>query len=863
MFNLNDVYTLESLSSAYTNLISKKSTRGYQIYLTSEGFQTLSTTAARGMKGLKALNSEMMVDFEAVHKEPNATEVIANVNKILNKAKPKLGQLKKREAIKPIASHQKEQAESIQEKTKNLQSFQSNEKLYTQEIVPQKNSLENSLAAIEDLLKQLSLCQPNTAQACQAAKELHEEIKRSSQLAANISGQMHLFKPVKESFLDASQQEINREIKETKEMFSRFSDVNKHKIIQELKSEAAKLPDYNLQVKVEGLNQETGRLDKEINTFSEDFNIHSVRSNTLDKINHLENRLKNHLSEIAKLKHDHPVLSNEFESTHSLGTAIDMLQNIKKNLEQFNPSHFHNHCSEARADELLKRRPNDSYLIREATNSFVISYVKDKKVHHLNFKISEKGVCSETNELLGKNLDQVLKNLMGSSHPIPYQDIPLHHSLAQFEWNLTVATEEEMLNQAIPGGCFITSEVIGEYTLHIFGEDQTLTHYPISVKNDKIYCLIGGEEKKVRSLYDLITKDLGLDYHILYDRPLDSLSTFEQLYYRNFLPTMLKSGLEWSKVSRQKYKQLPKSVWFNAEGQFYKQSHASDFVTAEGLKVFGGNKVIKGEGGFKIVYELDQFYQGIHSQDKVRARFSEELTAETEAPLETLKKLKQKANDDHLLLPYSFTYKLKNGLVTVMQVMPTMQGGDLLVAAVENKLTYLGTLRAMRDACLGLMAMHDNGFVHLDIKPENIFLETTDPNNPKGKVGDFDLVHSFESQEECSSNFSVGTLPYIDPFLYKKIPYNLDCGKVMDQFSLGVTFFRLLTGRHFRSFLDEALFAQDVNVAELEESKAFQTLDPRLQQMIKGCCIGPLESRPYLLPQIVQLLDELIAEQKL
>lgn len=60
-------------------------------------------------------------------------------------------------------------------------------------------------------------------------------------------------------------------------------------------------------------------------------------------------------------------------------------------------------------------------------------------------------------------------------------------------------------------------------------------------------------------------------------------------------------------------------------------------------------------------------------------------------------------------------------------------------------------MRLMRDMLRGLMVVHENGQVHRDIKPLNIFL-TRGPSNNKldliAKLGDFGLAKEGKRPEE-------------------------------------------------------------------------------------------------------------------
>jgi wee1-like protein kinase len=69
--------------------------------------------------------------------------------------------------------------------------------------------------------------------------------------------------------------------------------------------------------------------------------------------------------------------------------------------------------------------------------------------------------------------------------------------------------------------------------------------------------------------------------------------------------------------------------------------------------------------------------------------------------------------------------------------------GNLAKEVAQNRLTLPRRYKLLRELCLALAFLHRHHMVHLDIKPENIFIK-----NDQFKLGDFGLVSKSSSHDD-------------------------------------------------------------------------------------------------------------------
>ena len=122
-------------------------------------------------------------------------------------------------------------------------------------------------------------------------------------------------------------------------------------------------------------------------------------------------------------------------------------------------------------------------------------------------------------------------------------------------------------------------------------------------------------------------------------------------------------------------------------------------------------------------------------------------------------------------------------------VMEYVEGGSLkerLERAADRALPLDSVVDWAIEAAEGLAEAHSRGIIHRDIKPDNLVLDTKE----RLKITDFGLARLETSTRLTASGVMLGTVGYVSPEQIKG--HHLDPRS--DLFSLGATFYELLTG---------------------------------------------------------------------
>jgi serine/threonine protein kinase len=134
-------------------------------------------------------------------------------------------------------------------------------------------------------------------------------------------------------------------------------------------------------------------------------------------------------------------------------------------------------------------------------------------------------------------------------------------------------------------------------------------------------------------------------------------------------------------------------------------------------------------------------------------------------------------------------------------VMEYVQGASLRhVIQVDGSLGVPRALNIARQVCAALIAAHELGIVHRDIKPDNILLVTQPDGSEVAKVLDFGIAKVRDGAMDLGEGFTetqtgtvVGTPQYISPEQALGMKGDAIDGRA-DIYSLGVVLYEMLTG---------------------------------------------------------------------
>ena len=182
--------------------------------------------------------------------------------------------------------------------------------------------------------------------------------------------------------------------------------------------------------------------------------------------------------------------------------------------------------------------------------------------------------------------------------------------------------------------------------------------------------------------------------------------------------------------------------------------------------------------------------------------------------------------------------------------------GMTLEDARPNRLD--GFLQIMRKVAAGLDALHNAGYVHADIKPNNILL---------GRGG---VVKIIDFGQSCPIGHRKeriqGTPDYIAPEQVRRMPLE----RATDVFNLGATMYWVLTDRPYPTDIRQTVRKGSIDLVGPDEAatpKEINTKIPAvLSQLVMDCCRANPSERPADMKQLqsrLQVVQRMWRKQRL
>ncbi len=203
--------------------------------------------------------------------------------------------------------------------------------------------------------------------------------------------------------------------------------------------------------------------------------------------------------------------------------------------------------------------------------------------------------------------------------------------------------------------------------------------------------------------------------------------------------------------------------------------------------------------------------------------------------------------------------ELPNGVPFI--VMDLLDGEPLSARLRRGSLDWTETLEILAPTADAIMAAHEHGVVHRDLKPDNVFLEKTSDGGYEVKVLDFGIAKRFDIATEAgpiddrtstaptthgltTTNSMVGTPSYMAP---EQIRLEADVGTPADVWMLGMLAYECLIGR--RPERDPLTHGIDDRLAEHELATEARGASGAAVAFV----LGMLELEPKARPSLAEL----------
>ncbi len=195
-------------------------------------------------------------------------------------------------------------------------------------------------------------------------------------------------------------------------------------------------------------------------------------------------------------------------------------------------------------------------------------------------------------------------------------------------------------------------------------------------------------------------------------------------------------------------------------------------------------------------------------------------------------------------------YKLKKirSMLNVKEMLLSMELFEGKTLEDGPTLSLVDVLLVFRMVATGLNAMHREGFIHCDIKPNNIIIS---------KVGSIKIIDLGQSCKIGTTKRRIqGTPDYIAPEQVRRKPL----GPSTDVFNLGATMYWALTGKNVPTLIPKK--SRSIGMAVPRNYPAPHELKPRIPEriskLVMDCVKDDPAQRPTNMMTVITRLDLMI-----
>jgi serine/threonine-protein kinase len=202
---------------------------------------------------------------------------------------------------------------------------------------------------------------------------------------------------------------------------------------------------------------------------------------------------------------------------------------------------------------------------------------------------------------------------------------------------------------------------------------------------------------------------------------------------------------------------------------------------------------------------------------------------------------------DHPYVRKCFELRKIRSMFRVKEMLLSMEYFDGKSLEDGPTLSLGDVLLVFRMVATGLNAMHQQGFVHCDIKPNNILI---------GKSGAIKIIDLGQSCKIGTIKTRIqGTPDYIAPEQVKRRPLS----PKTDLFNLGATMYWALTGKHAPTLIPKKnKFGLPVTVPRRAPHELKKQLPTGISKLVMDCIEEDPASRPPNMMTVISRLDSMV-----